>query len=241
MLFDPRPLVGRRGVIRMRRGIHRSGLGRSLRETAPRLPAVLAFRDPVSTLFFVALAAAHMLLKVLLGLILVFSAFLLLSFATHTYFKSFVTYGLIRFNGASLTELLEYGLEAMSVYFAVYIASSTVEGLAIERELEARSATLLSILDLPIPPEWEGGDMLARGFDSGPTLIFARSTRLVNGIDGRYKFFYYLDDGTEHLYNLREDPREERNLAGARQEQIRRYKGLIGKWLAYQQGKITAR
>ena len=45
-----------------------------------------------------------------------FVLFLISNFIVHTYFKTFINYGLIMFNGAGITELLNYTLAGLNIF-----------------------------------------------------------------------------------------------------------------------------
>jgi len=52
--------------------------------------------------------------------------FLVANFIVHTYFKSFVNRGLLEFNGAGTTELVDYALSGLNVYSLGFIAVALV-------------------------------------------------------------------------------------------------------------------
>jgi arylsulfatase A-like enzyme len=57
------------------------------------------------------------------GLFMVLFSFLLANFIVHTYFKAFVNLGLIAFNGASATEIIDYTIAGLTRYSITFACS----------------------------------------------------------------------------------------------------------------------
>jgi arylsulfatase A-like enzyme len=115
--------------------VAREGYGFSW--VAPPLSLLMASSDVVIS--FAAILALEKLiprrhLGTALGATLASTAaFLLCNYSVYTYFKSFITYGLLRFNGAGTGELLDYLLDAVDGPFAAFAAAcaALVAGFAL--------------------------------------------------------------------------------------------------------------
>lgn len=64
--------------------------------------------------------------RVQIGLLFIFQLFLIANFITHSYFKSFINYGLIMFNGAGVRELFSYFVGALNIFSVSFIALTVV-------------------------------------------------------------------------------------------------------------------
>ena len=88
-------------------------------------------------------------------------------------------------------------------------------------------------LELPKDRVYDGRDLLAQvkaGGDAARQFVW-RSTPLRTVREGDWK--YHRDfDGAEHLYNLREDPKEATNLAAREPERLARLKAQYDRWEA---------
>jgi len=90
--------------------------------------------------------------------------------------------------------------------------------------------TVLELLQLPPEPRHEGRSLLA-GYRPTRQHFFTKYAHYQLGIrDGRYKFIYDKDKGTDELFDLHVDRAERRNLASSRPEMVRRYRELANAW-----------
>ncbi len=74
------------------------------------------------------------------------------------------------------------------------------------------SATLLDVLGIAPPGEWQGRSLLAKG-DPAPVYLFAAGwgENLMGVRDGDWKYVFDARQGRDELYNLRTDPNEQVN------------------------------
>jgi arylsulfatase A-like enzyme len=101
--------------------------------------------------------------------------------------------------------------------------------------------TLFGLLGRSAPASWQGRDLLAERFESRPVLFMSRQKRRANGlVDGRYKYFFFDDKEEEHLYDLAEDPFEQRNLAGAMPDRAATYRETVRLWVLHNQQRYEA-
>lgn len=98
--------------------------------------------------------------------------------------------------------------------------------------------TIAALLNLPKRPSWQGQNMLAPEYVSAPTLLFGRASFATNGlVDGNYKYIAYPDQGSQALYDLAQDPFEQRNIMEAHKDKTDRYASLIKRWLPVVEAK----
>jgi len=97
--------------------------------------------------------------------------------------------------------------------------------------------TILDLLGLPIPQEYQGSSLL----DSASQLALFYtdySLGLLGLRDGRWKFVYELGSGRAKLFDLATDPDEKKNLASQAPERVRAYRGHLKSWAAAQRDLI---
>ena len=111
------------------------------------------------------------------------------------------------------------------------------------RELPRRNATvgrhidiaptLLDVLNLPTPAEWQGTSLF-RPRDARAYFLSVGNEVVLGLRDGRYKYHYYIDDLRDELFDVEADPREEHNLADDEPARVRDYRSRLGGWVTYQ-------
>lgn len=80
--------------------------------------------------------------------------------------------------------------------------------------------TILSLVGLPIPDNYQGRSLLSG--EDGMALFFTDYSLGWLGLrDGRWKYVYELEAGRSMLFDLDEDPEEQVNAAAQHQEQVR--------------------
>jgi hypothetical protein len=100
--------------------------------------------------------------------------------------------------------------------------------------------TVLDLLGVPQQrPLAQGRSMLDR--EPQLALFFADYSLGMLGLrDGPKKFIYELRSGRAQLFDVREDPDERRNVAGAHAEQVGEYERTLRNWSAAQKQAIRA-
>ena len=92
-------------------------------------------------------------------------------------------------------------------------ASESVEPQIINQinEFVAIVPTLLDITGLAPDNEMDGISLLAQPENR---VIFGETSDSVFATDGAFKYVYYFEGGTEHLFHIEADPSDSRNLSG---------------------------
>jgi phosphoglycerol transferase MdoB-like AlkP superfamily enzyme len=94
--------------------------------------------------------------------------------------------------------------------------------------------TLLDVLNLPAPADWQGQSLLRAGEDNRAYFLSVGNEVVLGLRDGQYKYHYYVDTLHEELFDLAADPREARNLASNDPQRARAYRGRLGGWVTWQ-------
>ena len=81
------------------------------------------------------------------------------------------------------------------------------------------NATLLDVLGIAPPAEWQGRSLLAQGAQA-PVYLFAAGwgENLMGVRDGDWKYVFDARQGSDELYNLRTDPNEQVNVVAENQQ-----------------------
>lgn len=106
------------------------------------------------------------------------------------------------------------------------------------------SATMLDVLDVPAPLEWDGGSLLARAHPR-PVFLFAAGwgENLLGVRDQNWKYVYDARRGRDELYDVVADPNEQHNLAGTETARVVRERERLAAWLRLDRlgtGRIAA-
>jgi arylsulfatase A-like enzyme len=97
--------------------------------------------------------------------------------------------------------------------------------------------TILDLLGLPIPQEYQGSSLLDS--TSRMALFYTDYSLGLLGLrDGRWKFVYELGSGRGKLFDLATDPDEEKNLAIQEPERVKAYRVHLKNWAAAQRALI---
>lgn len=101
------------------------------------------------------------------------------------------------------------------------------------------ASTINAIMKLPIPETWQGRDLLSS--ESDEIYFFAPwSGYRIGYRKGNIKFIFDEMEGSSEVYDLANDPREEKNLNGEYADSIPRAREAIGAWVQFQQRYIEA-
>jgi Sulfatase len=90
--------------------------------------------------------------------------------------------------------------------------------------------TVLNLLGLPIPPEFQGRSLLVEKRECLALFDTDYSLGLLGLRDGRWKFIYELETGRAKLFDLKSDPDEATNLAGANARRVTVYRDHLRQW-----------
>ena len=101
--------------------------------------------------------------------------------------------------------------------------------------------TLAHLLALPGDPSWEGQSLFSDQWHNTPTLLFGRAAAITNGVvDGHLKFIEDVATGSRHLFDLSQDPTEQRDLAPEQPQVVETYQSLVGRWLPVEEAHAWA-
>lgn len=100
--------------------------------------------------------------------------------------------------------------------------------------------TVLDLLGIPAPAEWQGRSMLDPGGERRAYFCSVANQIILGLRDGRYKYHYYVDSNREELFDLASDPGEETDLAAREPERTAEYRRRIGGFVCYQREFIDA-
>jgi hypothetical protein len=97
--------------------------------------------------------------------------------------------------------------------------------------------TILDLLGLPIPSEYQGSSLLEPR--SKMALFYTDYSLGLLGLrDGRWKFVYELESGRAKLFDIATDPEETKNLASQEPERVKAYRRHLKSWAAAQRDLI---
>lgn len=91
--------------------------------------------------------------------------------------------------------------------------------------------TLLDVLNIPAPKEWQGESLFRQTGDERAYFLSVGHEVVLGLRDGQYKYHYYVDTSHEELFDLARDPREDENLATTDPERARAYRARLGGWV----------
>jgi arylsulfatase A-like enzyme len=132
-----------------------------------------------------------------------------------------------------------YGVYEPSVHVPLVLIHPGLAGLA-RRDRAVRQQidvppTLLGLLGVPLPAEWQGRDLLAPAGPPRKAYFYSVADQVVLGLrDGSFKYHFHVDTGLEELFDLSSDPGERMNLAARRPELLRQYKRCVGGFVKFQ-------
>ena len=101
------------------------------------------------------------------------------------------------------------------------------------REQVDVAPTILQLLDVPAPAQWQGRSLL-REDDDRPAYFFCVGNNVVVGLrDGKYKYLYHVGTDEEELFDIHADPAEAENLASQYPDRCQDYRGRVSGWVKY--------
>ncbi len=101
--------------------------------------------------------------------------------------------------------------------------------------------TLTELVGIEPHADWQGRNLLD-GRDDAHLYFYALYRGPVLGMrDGDFKYHYYILTGKQELFDVQDDPREQRNLADQQPERCRRYRQLVGGFVSYQKKYLADR
>jgi arylsulfatase A-like enzyme len=102
------------------------------------------------------------------------------------------------------------------------------------REQIDLAPTVLALLGYDIPPQWQGQNLFRRQ-QGRPAYFMCVGNSVVLGLrDENLKYHYYVDDGSEELFDLSTDPGEQRNLAPLHPQRCASYRKRVAGLVQYQ-------
>jgi arylsulfatase A-like enzyme len=96
------------------------------------------------------------------------------------------------------------------------------------------SPTLLDLLNLPLPPAWQGHSMLSANHPNRAYFFGSADEYLLGVRDGRFKYILNTTADRDELYDLSKDPTEQNNLAYQNRETANRLRQRTAAWLSAQ-------
>jgi arylsulfatase A-like enzyme len=130
--------------------------------------------------------------------------------------------------------------ENLRVPYLIVAPGLIEEALPVRRlaSLIDTAPTVLDLLDLPIPPSYQGHSLLDNR--TGMALFCTDySIGLLGLRDGDWKLIHELETGRSRLFNLRSDPEEQHDLSRLHGERTEVYRDHLLLWAAAQKYLIT--
>ena len=131
-----------------------------------------------------------------------------------------------------------FGIYEQTVHVPLVLLHGSLADLprrntAVGRHIDI-APTLLDLLGIAAPAPWQGASLL-RPRSSQRAYFLSVGNEIVLGLrDGPYKYHYYVDTSREELFDLRDDPGEEKDLASAEPRRATEYRRRLGGWVTYQ-------
>ena len=94
--------------------------------------------------------------------------------------------------------------------------------------------TIFSILNTPIPDEWQGENLFSMNRRNKVFFFDPYSDYLFGCREGNYKFIYNATKNTFSLYDLKTDPYESINIANKHPEYVKELNQHLNAWIQYQ-------
>jgi len=131
-----------------------------------------------------------------------------------------------------------FGIYQPNVHIPLVLLHPSLAGLprriASVREQIDIAPTILDLLGVPSPPQWQGRHLF-RTDDGRPAYFFCVGNHVVLGLRDRFwKYHYYVDTGQEELFDLAADPGEEHNLAREHASRCLDYRRRVGGLVRFQ-------
>jgi len=94
--------------------------------------------------------------------------------------------------------------------------------------------TVMSILNKPIPDIWQGENLFSTNRRKKVYFFNPYSDILFGFREGDYKFIYNATSNVYSLFNLKNDPHEEQNIADKNKAYVEESKQQLNDWIQYQ-------
>jgi len=100
--------------------------------------------------------------------------------------------------------------------------------------------TIFSILQKPIPNEWQGESLFSENRREKVYFFTPYSDWLFGCREGDYKFIYNATTNTSYLYNLAADPNETINIASEQPNYTEQLSNDLNAWIEYQKKHVNS-
>jgi arylsulfatase A-like enzyme len=94
--------------------------------------------------------------------------------------------------------------------------------------------TLLAMLGIPAPPEWQGRNLFRHDEQSRAYFSCVRRQVTLGLREGRFKYHFYVDNGLQELFDIDADPGELHNLAESQAQRCRQYQRRVAGFVTHQ-------
>lgn len=95
------------------------------------------------------------------------------------------------------------------------------------------SPTVLDLLNVDLPPTWQGRSLLSPDHPNRAYLYGAMDDKILGVREGPYKYILNVNRGRDALHDLAADPLEQTNLAQEKPEVARQLRTRLAAWVAY--------
>jgi phosphoglycerol transferase MdoB-like AlkP superfamily enzyme len=131
-----------------------------------------------------------------------------------------------------------FGVYQPNVHIPLVLLHPSLAGLpkriAGVREQIDLAPTILDLLGYEAPPQWQGRNLFRRS-QGRPAYFMCVGNSVVLGLrDENLKYHYYVDSGSEELFDLSTDPGEQHNLASQDPARCAEYRQRVGGLVQYQ-------
>ncbi|HJT32985.1 MAG TPA: sulfatase-like hydrolase/transferase [Pirellulales bacterium] len=131
-----------------------------------------------------------------------------------------------------------FGIYEQTVHVPLVLLHRSLSDLprrsaAVGRHIDI-APTLLDLLGVDAPAEWQGKSLLRPRADDRAYFLSVGNEIVLGLRDDRYKYHYYVDTSREELFDVENDPGEEQNLATAEPDRAAAYRRRLGGWVTYQ-------
>jgi phosphoglycerol transferase MdoB-like AlkP superfamily enzyme len=130
--------------------------------------------------------------------------------------------------------------ENVRIPFVVVAPEMILESLRLQRIASQidLAPTILDFLGLPVPESYQGQSLLRN--QPREALFFTDYSLGMLGLrDGKWKFIFEIEGSNTRLFNLRDDPAEQHNMAKQFPERVAKYREHLHRWSAAQRYRVT--
>lgn len=131
-----------------------------------------------------------------------------------------------------------FGVYQPNVHIPLVLMHPSLAGaprrIASVREQIDLAPTILDLVGCDIPPQWQGQHLFRRE-PGRPAYFMCVGNSVVLGLrDANWKYHYYVDTGSEELFDLSTDPDEGHNLASRHPQRCIGYRRRVGGLVQHQ-------